>query len=286
MPKRLEEKWRAMPPERELQVRMEILTEEQRGLDEAQATRETAKPNTSAFRLADRDTHHFLGRVGKTQKRITKLRDLLATKQPIKDISAARARKLRKLYQNSQTMLGRFLVVTPGFNQAFLKKLEVTELGDFDVNAVLQTERIQLITLDNPERWTPQGSEVVPKKFLALHPMDVNPAIRVLKAAMVAPTSKVEQSERSTIIWLPPNKNDFQHPDEDRTTYPPKITRLALDLRDRSSHPGWAVLRGWGTNLDAGVDPINDCEVDFEAVPNKGRFQALLDPDELEEILF
>ena len=58
-----------------------------------------------------------------------------------------------------------------------------------------------------------------------------------------------------------------------------------MDCRGKSSHPGWAVLRGWGEDLDDGVDPINGCDVVFERVPSKGRFHALLNPEEVEEIL-
>ena len=286
--KRLEEKWRSMPCDRELQVRMEILVEEQRGLDEARERRESVEPYTREWRIAERTVHHFLERVGKTQKRITTLRAEIAAQPADVGVDEARARKLRKLRQNSETMLGRFLVVTPGHDASFLEQLGVDDLEGIDVDAVLRAENIRLVSLDNPERWTPEGRDAQPQKFLALHPTDVVPALRALKESRknsTRPIDESERAERATVIWLPENAKRFRHPDPARTVYPPGIGRLAMDCRDKSSHPGWAVLRGWGEDLDHGVDPINGCEVDFERVPSKGRFHALLNPDEVEEIL-
>ena len=290
MSRHLEEKWRAMPCERELQVRMEILVEEQRGLCEAQERREAVEPYDTEWRIADRAVQHFLERVGKTQRRITKLRSEIAAEPPSRPelTDDARARKLSDLKLNSEVMLGRFLVVTPGYNAPFLVKLG-HGLADIDVDAVLRAENIRLVSLDNPERWTPEGRDVEPQKFLALHPTDVIPAIQALKASLGKADRKIdedERAERATVVWLPRNDKGFHHPDPARTVYPPGIGRLAMDCRRKSSHPGWAVLRGWGTELDRGVQgPINGLEVDFVLVPGKGRYHALLDPGDVEEIL-
>ena len=262
---------------------MEIFVEEQRGLEEARERRESAEPYTREWRIAERTVHHFLERVGKTQKRITTLRAEIAA-QP----ADGGEDKLAALRRNSEIMLGRFLVVTPGHNAAFLDGLGVTDLKDVDVDAVLRAQNIRLVSLDNPKRWTPEGRDVEPQKFLALHPTDVVPALRALKESRknaTRPIDESERAERATVIWLPENAKRFRHPDPARTVYPPGIGRLAMDCRGKSSHPGWAVLRGWGADLDRGVDPINGCEVVFERVPSKGRFHALLNPDEVEEIL-
>ena len=203
------------------------------------------------------------------------------------DHEAARARKLAKLRQNSEAMLERFLVVTAGHNATFLEKLGVTKLENIDVDAVLRTENIRLVSLDNPERWSPDGQNVVPKKFLALHPSDVAPAIKALKESvekLLVPINEGERTDRSTVVWLPQNDKGFRHPDPARTVYPPRITRLVLDMRNMP-YGGWAVLRGWGTKLDQETIPINGCEVTFDAVPEKDRFHALLDLDDVEEIL-
>ena len=271
-----------MPCERELQVRMEILVEEQRGLVEAQERRGAAEPYNEEWRLADRTAQHFLERVGKTQRRITKLRAEISAQVDVRDA------KLRALQRNSEIMLGRFLVVTPGYNAAFLVKLG-HGLAAIDVDAVLRAENIRLVSLDNPERWTPEGRDVEPQKFLALHPTDIVPAIQALRDSMMKAKRQIdedERAERARVVWLPRNAKGFRHPDPARTVYPPGIGRLAMDCRRKSSHPGWAVLRGWGTELDRGVQgPINGLEVDFVLVPGKGRYHALLDPDDVEEIL-
>ena len=289
MPQRLEEKWRAMPPERELQVRIEILVEEQRGLNESQERIGAAARGTKAYRLAERNSSHFLGRIARTQKRITVLRARIAAAEPASEpLDDARARKLRTLRQNSTAMLGRFLVVTRGHNAELLEKLGVADLGDVDVNTVLRAENIRLVSLDNPERWTMEGRGVTPQKFLALHPTDVKVAVEALMGAIDAslqPVPDGERAERATVIWLPRNRKKFQHPDPKRTVYQPRIDRLALDHRNSNSPKGWAILRGWGTDIDKDLDPINGCEVAFEAVAGKGRYEALLDPDEVEEIL-
>ena len=292
--RRLEEKWRAMPPERELQVRMEILVEEQRGLDESRERRNGAKVGGKVYRLADRNSQHFFERTLRTRRRITVLRAEISAEASTmieESIDDARARKLRKLRQNSEAMLGRFLVVTPGHNETFLAKLDAgSEYFDgIDVDAVLRAENIRLVSLDNPERWTSEGRNVVPQKFLALHPSDIVPALRALDKARENASSSVdeaERAERATIVWLPENAKRFRHPDLARTVYPPDIDRLALDCRDRSSHPGWAVLRAWGSSaLESYSDPINGCKVDFDFIFGKSRYHALLDPDDLEEIL-
>ena len=200
---------------------------------------------------------------------------------------SSRERALARLRQNSEQMLRSFCVVTPGHDAKFLAKLDGTELGELDVDAVLRAEGIRLVSLDNPERWTMDGQAVEPKKFLALHPSDITPAIRALKAAAEKPARRIdeaERAERATVVWLPAKPNGWQHPDRARTVYPPGIERLALDRSERKTEPGWAILRGWGTDLHL-VEEINGCEVDFAFVPAKGRYHALLDPEDVEEIL-
>ena len=295
MSTRLEKKWRAMPAEHELQVRMEILVEEQRGLDEAQFALNAAEHGTKEYRIATQTINHFIGRVGKTKRRITRLRAGMIDISPVQSsdkIDAARARKLAQLRQNSEAMLGRFLVVTSDYNQAFLKRLGVADLAGLDVDTVLRLEGIRLVSLDNPERWSSEGHNVQPQKFMALHPTDVVPAIEALNTALQAmvntshqPGPEHEQAERATVVWLPKKANGWQHPDKLRTVYPPRIERLALDRSERGTQEGWAILRGWGVSLDQDLDPINGCEVDFEFNAGKNRYEALLDPDEIEEIL-
>ena len=287
MVRRLEEKWRAMPPERELQVRMEILVEEQRGVDESRAVLDTAEPETKEYRLAYRNAGYFMGRVGRTQNRITLLRKQLGdTPPPMENVDEARSRKLAKLRSNSETMLGRFLVVTPGYNESFLERLSVTSLEGIDVDAILRAENIRLVSLDNPARWAEDGHKVNPQKFLALHPTDVVPAIKALVRSMTMTAfPEEERSERATIVWLPRKRNGWQHPDPDRSVYPPNIERIALDCSERKTEDGWGILRGWGKDLDGAIDPINGCEVAFTWVPKKKRYEALLDPDDIEEIL-
>ena len=277
-----------MPPVREMAVRAEILAEEERGLAESEAARDAAERGTKAYRLASRNVGHFKTRIARTRKRMKALSEQMSAEPPVADMDQERARRLRRLRANSQTMLGRFLVVTPGHNAAFLAKLGVSDLGDVDLDAILRTEYIRLVSLDNPERWVAEGGQdVQPQKFLALHPTDVTPALRALRHSLSRATTGIpeeELAERATVAWLPRNRSKFQHPDPAKTVYPAGIERLALDHRPKSSQKGWAILRGWGKDLDRGVPPINGCEVEFEAVPHKGRFHALLDPSDVEEI--
>ena len=121
--------------------------------DEARAALDAAEPGTKKYRLATRGLQHFMGRVGKTQKRITLLRKRLGAGQaPVGDIDEARAKKLEELRSNSEIMLGRFLVVNPGYNHDFLKKFSIlpSDLSGIDLDAVLNAENIRLVSLDNP----------------------------------------------------------------------------------------------------------------------------------------
>ena len=296
MNRRLEKKWRALPPDRELLIRREVLAEQQRGLDESRERRDAALPETKDFRVAEAAMQHFMSSAGLTEKRIAELekipppnddeqQDLIRKSEEQK-----RERQLRRLRQNSQTMVERFMVVTANHNDALLKKLEVTEqaLEVVDVDAVVRAEGIRLISLDNPDRYADGGESVEPQKFLALHPSDVTPALKALREALEkTPPSipEVERSARATIVWLPRQRNGFQHPNKARTVYPSGIERLALDHRNNKTPEGWAVLRGWGTDLDKGTGPINGCKVEFEDVPDKTRFECDLDPSEVKEIL-
>ena len=198
------------------------------------------------------------------------------------DEISSRKRALARLRQNSETMLRYYLVVTPGYNDKFLSKLGISALGELDVDAVLRAENIRLVSLDNPERWTMDGNMVEPKKLLGLHPTDVASAIRVLKVSLskaIPVLNERERSERATVVWLPMKSNGWQHPDEGRTVYPSGISRLALNRSGKD-----VILRGWGINLDSDTIPINGCDVNFRPT-QEGYFEALLDKDELEEIL-
>ena len=294
----LENKWRALPPDRELLIRQEVLAEMQRALDEAKVMGAAAAPNSRESRVASQTVSYFLSETARVQGRIDELQALIADNSA--DVLAAAARRIEdeareknarqraRLRKNSKLMLKRFLVVTPEFNDEFLAKLGVKELGDLDVDAALRVVGIRLVSLDNPERWTPGGESVSPQKLFGLHPSDVSKAMKVLNLVVSMPAEDVpeeERAERATIVWLPRQTNGFQHPDPERTTYPPKYTRVALDHRNNVSPKGWAVLRAWGLDLDTAADPLNSCEVDFDAVPKKGRFEAALDPVEVEEIL-
>ena len=77
MTKSIEEKWRALPPEKELEIRREVLAEEQRGLAESQAAFKAAEPGTREERVAIKNTKHFLGRIKETEERIIFLRELI-----------------------------------------------------------------------------------------------------------------------------------------------------------------------------------------------------------------
>ena len=209
------------------------------------------------------------------------------------DEKASRRRKLAQLRQNSEMMLRYFVVVTPGHNAAFLDRLGLSAAEAIEpdqVDAVLRGENIRLVRLDNPERWT-DAEDVTPKKFMALHPSDVTSAIKALKRSFGKAGTRfheAERAERATVIWLPAKGNGWQHPDPDRTVYPPRIERLALchsSARRSELQPGWAILRGWGAELDELTEPINGCEVDFVDCPDKGRYEAMLSPDDVEEIL-
>ena len=293
--RRLEEKWRALPPDRELEIRLEVLDGQQLGYNESRERRDAAQPDTKAFRVADAAMNYFTESIAYTENRIAELK---ASPPPTDDEMQARERKQedekrarmrRRVRKNAQIMVERFTVVTPGHNAAFLSMLDVSSIDGADVDAVLRVAGIRLIRLDNPERYAEGGESVDPQKFFALHPDDVQPAIRVLREFFERSPrpaiEKSEQAERATVVWLPRQDNGFQHPDKKRTTYPPNIERLALDHRKKNAPHGWAILRGWGTNLDKGIDPINGCEVEFDEVPGRGRFEAGLDPDEVKEIL-
>ena len=285
MTPKLEEKFRSLPPEKELEIRLEILKEEERGLKEAITENNLASPDTREFRVSQNNIFHFLGRVGITKKRIDELKSLIETNDV--DEEKERNRKLEVLRANSQTMLNRFMVVTPDFNKEFLEKLDVEDLEDVDVNGVLRAEKILLVRLDNPDRYAPDGENIHPQKLFALHPADIIPAIKALKqhiekSSIITPQ---EQIERSTVVWLPENKNEFQHPDSTKTVYPPRITRLALDNRNLNSPSGCSILRGWGIDLDKDIVLINGCKVVFERITKKNRFEAILTSYDVKEIL-
>ena len=78
------------------------------------------------------------------------------------------------------------------------------------------------------------------------------------------------------VVWLPRQSNGFQHPDKSKTVYPPKIKRLALDHRR-------ATLRGWGYGLK--IERINGVIVEFDWNSKRIRFEALLTPEQIRDIL-
>ena len=301
MSARLEKKWRALPPERELKIRLEILVEETRGLDESKATCDTATPGTKTYRVAEQSLHHFMTRCGRTEKRIAELLVAIKAKPPRSSNDEAarslteeqtRARQLRRLRANAQTMVERFLVVTPGFNSDFLDKLGVTSL-DVNVDAVLKAHGIRLVSLDNPARYGPDRNQIRPLKFLALHPDDVTAAVKILRP-MVAAKGPAKVSKRKPldpkavfgkkmVVWLPRKANGWQHPNRTLTTYPDRITRLALEhstpKRRTRIPPGHAILRGWGANLR--TERINNTTVPFSYVADKRRYEANLGPVQL-----
>ena len=288
--KRLEKKWRALPPDREIIIRREILEVQQEALAELR------EKHGGSHRNID----YFIESIGFTERRIEELNAYIADSSAEVLAEAARleeekarakkARQRARLRENSQRMVDRFLVVTSGFNDKFLEKLGVDGLGDLDVDALLRARGIRLVTLDNPDRWAPGGENITQLKLLGLHPSDVNTAMKIISLSLISEDSeetleKERFSVPSVIVWLPKKKNGWQHPDPERTVYPPKITRLALNHKNKKMPKGWGTLRGWGTDLEKGVDPINGCEVEFDEVPEKGRYEAGLDPDDVAEIL-
>ena len=285
----LEKKWRALNPQVELEIRESVLTEYKRGQAEAIAKRDASEPGSKDYRLGSHTLGYFLEQESIVQRRIKELQATISGMEPPAktDEDKARARKLSKLRQNSEAMLKRFLIVTPGFNDDFLKFLDRVEtIEGVDIDAVLRTHGIRLVSLDNPKRWEIGGETVEPQKLLGLHPNDITFALKVLRQATPnPPVSEDERSERATIVWLPMKDNGWQHPDENRTVYPPRIERLSLNHTPGNTDVGWAILRGWGTDLDHDLEPINGCMVEFEYNSAKGRYEALLSPDDVEEIL-
>ena len=219
-----------------------------------------------------------------------------------KDHRAARARKLARLRANSETMLKRFLIITPGYNERFLEQVGTTqmELNDMgvDVAAVMRAANIRPISLDNPERWVLGGYTVQPLKFRGLHPSDVKDAMEAMRwsiDAHLCPPSEDEREERAAIVWLPRKANDWQHPDPALTVYPSGIGRIAL--KHNEPHEGWAKIRvflvdnwsyekGYYLDVDSEWPPLNGLVLD-DLVENtkKSRFEGELTPDDVEEIL-
>ena len=122
-----------------------------------------------------------------------------------------------------------------------------------DVDDALRVEGIRLVSLDNPDRWTPDGQNVKPQKLLALHSADATPALRAIRAALGKATSPIgtdETAERAIVVWLPRKENGWQHPDPVRTVYPPRIERLALDCSGSSGG-----RRRWPAGPTTGTPP-------------------------------
>ena len=208
----------------------------------------------------------------------------------------SRERALARLRQNSEMMLKRFLVITPGFNEEFLKRVGETDLADIgvDMGAVLRAAGIRPISLDNPERWTTDGSTVEPKKLQGLHPNDIMDALKAMQRSIDAhlcPPPEDERAMRAVTVWRAMQRNGWQHPDPALTVYQPGVDRIAMchspegryavkrGLPDR-----WAIVRVFGPGAAGPLDPINGCEIETELNEDKGIYEAILDPDDVEEI--
>ena len=229
--------------------------------------------------------------------RVETIEGFLASADPL--IDDARERKLRQLHQNAETMAARFLVITPGHNAEFLRRLNAEHIDAEIVDAVLRAQNIRPVSLDNPARWTPEGYTVQPKKFQGLHPHDVTDALDALQRSIDAhlcPFSEDERAERATLVWLPRQANKWQHVDPTRSTYPPGIRKVAL--RHDQPHKGWAKIRvfleddwehiaGETFSVDETTPwpPLNGCVLDLSENEKKSRFEGVLTPDDVEEIL-
>ena len=210
-----------------------------------------------------------------------------------------RERKLAQLRFNSETMIKRFLVITPGFNADFLTKVHSTQtnLADMgvDVDAVLQAAGIRPISLDNPERWIMDGAGVEPKKLKGLHPSDVTDALVAMQRSIDAhlcPPPEDELAERAVTVWRVMQPNGWQHPDPRLTIYQAGVDRIAMCRAPEGRYAvkrglpdGWAIVRVFGDNAAGPLEPINGCEIETEWNKDKKTYEAILDPDDVEEIL-
>ena len=91
------------------------------------------------------------------------------------------------------------------------------------------------------------------------------------------PTKPVVLSERPHVVWKTAQTNGFQHPDLEKTKYPEGVKRVALDHRPAIG----SVLRLWG-------DPplkLNGIELTLLRITKKGRWEAVLTPEDAEKIL-
>ena len=101
------------------------------------------------------------------------------------------------------------------------------------------------------------------------------------------PPSDSKEKDEKPVQWLPRKDNGFQHVDLENSVLPEGVTRLALEhstLRKEGRIPaGYAVLRGWGTNLSRVV--INTVPVEFRFNAEKDRYEVEVNNNQLEGIL-
>ena len=289
---RMEDHIKSQPLHVQLDMREELLESIRDFEDRCRRNLAAADPNSREWRLANRNISYMVERAETCRREIARLRrkiEATGAKRETEEEKRARWRRLKlaRLRENAETMLSRFMVVTPGFNATFMQHTHdisalhrLNQLDDAEgrIDGLLQAEGIRLVSLDNPARWAEGGEEVDPQKLLALHPDDVSAAIVALREAV----EEIKRPpRRSTVVWMPRKDNGWQHPDPERTVYPPRIERLAL----RHLEDGGARLRGWGSGLDSNLEPVNDLDIDFTYRPDKARYEARLSPADVEEIL-
>ena len=91
-----------------------------------------------------------------------------------------------------------------------------------------------------------------------------------------SPVKPVVRSEHPHVVWLKAQTNGFQHPDPERTIYPEDVKRVALDHRPAIG----SVLRLWG---DPPPD-VNGIVLEFVRITKRGRWEAVLTPEDSEKI--
>ena len=110
---------------------------------------------------------------------------------------------------------------------------------------------------------------------------------RLQPKALSDPSPRRDKQNNKPVQWLPRKDNGFQHVDLENSELPEGITRLALEhstLRKEGRIPaGYAVLRGWGTNLSRVV--INTVPVEFRYIPDKNRYEVEVNNNQLEGLL-
>ena len=90
------------------------------------------------------------------------------------------------------------------------------------------------------------------------------------------PVTPVTLSKRPHVVWLKAQTNGFQHPDPKLTVYPEGVDRVALDHRPAIG----SVLRLWGEPPPS----LNGIELILMRITKRGRWEAVLTPEESEKI--